>query len=131
LEEIVGSVGIALDRLASVRDRFARSYATMLDAVRGAGLPTAIATIYSGAAPAAEFQERAAIALTVLNDCITREASARGLPILDLRVIFSRFEDYANPIEPSADGGKKLASAIARLVREHDFSAGRCTLFAA
>jgi len=131
LAEEAGSVAVALSKLARVRDRFARTYAKMLDSVCGAGLPTAIATIYAGAAPDVEFQEHAGIALTALNDCITREASSRGLPIVDLRVIFNRSEDYANPIEPSADGGGKLARAIAKLVTEHDFSEGRCALFTA
>jgi len=131
LEEHAGSVAVALGKLARVRDRFARTYTKMLDTVCGVGLPTAFATIYSGDAPDAEFQERADIALTALNDCITREACTRGLPIVDLRVIFDHSEDYANPIEPGAGGGKKLARAIAKLVAEHDFSAGRCALFKA
>jgi hypothetical protein len=29
--------------------------------------------------------------------------------------------DYANPIEPSAQGGRKIARVIARVVRDHDF----------
>ena len=42
--------------------------------------------------------------------------------MLDLRLIFTEPEDYANPIEPSVKGGAKLADAIRRLVMEHDFS---------
>ena len=38
-------------------------------------------------------------------------------------------EDYANPIEPSSVGGEKIARAIARVVAEHDFAAGRTAVY--
>ena len=68
-------------------------------------------------------------ALTVFNDCITREAFARGLPLIDLRLLCDQKEDYANPIEPSVRGGEKIAAAIARLVAEHDFSRRHSEVF--
>jgi hypothetical protein len=37
-------------------------------------------------------------------------------PVIDLRLIFDADEDYANPIEPSAKGGAKIATAILSLV---------------
>ena len=55
---------------------------------------------------------------------------ARGLPLVDLRLICDRDEDYANPIEPSARGGDKIAAAVARLVAEHDFARRRSEVFA-
>jgi hypothetical protein len=69
-------------------------------------------------------------ALTALNDAITREAARRGLPLIDLRVIFDSPADYANPIEPSAKGGAKFAAAIAAVVQEHDFAKRRSEIFA-
>lgn len=36
--------------------------------------------------------------------------------VLELREIFVRPEDYANPIEPSHIGGEKLAKAIQKWV---------------
>jgi hypothetical protein len=53
--------------------------------------------------------------LSLFNDAITRAAFSRGLPLIDLRLMFSDPGDYANPIEPSARGGDKLARAIAAL----------------
>jgi hypothetical protein len=67
--------------------------------------------------------------LSVFNAVILREAFARGLPVLDLRLICDRVEDYANPIEPSAKGGAKIAAAIARTFREHEFAKGRTEVF--
>ena len=53
---------------------------------------------------------------------ITREAVRRGLPVIDLRVLFNDPRDYANPIEPSAVGGAKIARLIRSVVRDHDFN---------
>ncbi len=49
-------------------------------------------------------------------------SSSDAIPVLDLRLIFSRSEDYANPTEPSVMVGAKLADAICRLILEHDSS---------
>jgi hypothetical protein len=66
--------------------------------------------------------------LALFNDVITREAFARGLPLIDLRLVFSEGADFANPIEPSVQGGGKIAAAIMRLVLEHDFRGGRSAI---
>jgi GDSL-like Lipase/Acylhydrolase family len=115
LEQRAGSVAEAVGRLADIRERFWRDYRAMLDGVVAAGRPAAVCTIYDGRLP--EPRGRLAVtALCVINDCITREAFARGLPLLDLRLICSEDADYANPIEPSTRGGAKIAAAIAELV---------------
>ncbi len=44
--------------------------------------------------------------LTVFNDVIAREAFARGLLLIDLRLVCDRDEDFANPIELSARRGE-------------------------
>lgn len=131
IEERATSMAAALGRLADVREAFLSSYRAMLDAVVAKSLPTAVCTIYGGADPNPEFRRVAETALALLNDCITREANARGLPVVDLRVIFDRDEDYANPIEPSASGGMKFAAAMAALIKEHGFESGRSCSFVA
>ena len=60
---------------------------------------------------------------------ILRAAFAQGLPVIDLRLVCNEDADYANPIEPSAHGGEKIATVIARLVAEHDFSCSRSEVF--
>jgi hypothetical protein len=121
LEEPATSVADALAQLRSIRDRFRADYEAMLDAVLRPKLPTALCTIYEAQLPDIELRELAAVALTVLNDVITRNAVARRLPLIDLRVIFSRSSDYANAIEPSGQGGRKIAAAIVELLQRHDF----------
>jgi hypothetical protein len=108
-------VGEAVMMLADAQERFARSYADMLDGVLAVELPTALCTIYD-TPPSAPNQRIIRTALSVFNDIITRAAFANGLPLIDLRLICSEEEDYANPIEPSAKGGDKIAAAIASLI---------------
>jgi len=116
LNESAHSVAEALGRLAEARSRFARSYEEMVEAVLALGIPTAVCTIYDANYP--EPQQRLVVsALSLFNDVITRVAFARGLHVVDLRLICDEPADYANPIEPSQRGGEKIASAIAELVR--------------
>jgi hypothetical protein len=130
LDESARSMADALDRLAFIRDQFAQDYGAMLDGVLGRGLPTAVCTIYDPRFPDPRRRRLAATGLTVFNDCITREAFARGLPLIDLRLICDRDEDFANPIEPSVRGGAKIAASIAALTAEHDFARHRSEVFA-
>ncbi len=130
LEDRSNSIGDALQRLAMIGDGFDRDYAAMLAAVLRLERPTALCTIYDPRFPDPRMQRLSVAALTLFNDAITRQAFARGLPLLDLRLICDRDEDYANPIEPSAKGGEKIAAAIVTLLTAHDFSQTRTQVFA-
>ena len=118
-----------LDRLAGLADDFEVDYRAMLRHVLAPGIPTALCTVYNGSLPDAAMQRRAAAAMAVFDDRILRIALEKGLPVIELRVVCSRPEDYANPIEPSSVGGEKIARAIARLVAEHDFASGRTAIY--
>jgi hypothetical protein len=67
--------------------------------------------------------------LNIFNDCILREAITHGLPVLDLRLICTEAEDYANEIEPGVPGGRKIAAGILNLVQNHDFSGKRTVVY--
>ena len=58
----------------------------------------------------------ARVALMTFNDVILRAAFEHGVDVIDLRLICTQDEDYANPIEPSGSGGLKIAKAIAHAV---------------
>jgi len=51
------------------------------------------------------------IALSIFNVCILREAITNGLLVIDLRLICTEPEDYANEIESGVGGGRKIAAA--------------------
>jgi len=129
LEERAASTAEVLDRLAEVARQFAEDYQEMLRAVSRAGLPFGVCTIYYPRFTDPTAQRLAVTALSVFNDVIIREAFAAGLPLLDLRLVCDEDADYANPIEPSAAGGGKIARAVVRLVSEHDFRRGRTEVF--
>jgi len=135
--DALGHIGVleeaasqALDRLAAVGTGFAHNYRTVLDGVLARGLPAAICTIYEPRFPDPRLQRLAVTALNLFNDPIIREAARRGLPLLDLRLICNDDRDLANPIEPSVQGGAKIAGVIARVVTGHDFGARRCVVYA-
>ena len=108
----VATVGEALSVMAGAVDEFERDYRLAVAAVLRTGLPTVLCTIYNGNFPDVEFQGRATTAAALLNDAILRAARERSLPVIDMRLVCSRADDFANPIEPSSVGGEKIARAI-------------------
>jgi len=129
LEEGARSAAEVLMRLAEVAEGFESDYRSMLDALCSKGKPAALCTIYYPRMEDARAQRLAVAALATFNDVITRAAFEAGLPLVDLRLVCDEDSDYANPIEPSAAGGAKIAAAILRLVSEHDFGKRRTEVF--
>ncbi|HLK92144.1 MAG TPA: SGNH/GDSL hydrolase family protein [Polyangia bacterium] len=111
----VRSTAEALLQLGERLARFERSYRAAIAAAVALGRDTTICTIYNGNIPAPEAAV-VRVALMTFNDVILRVAFERGLRIIDLRLICTEPSDYANPIEPSGPGGRKIAWAIARAV---------------
>lgn len=127
--EAARSVGEGLARLAEAREQFQQDYGAMLGAALAKGLPLALCTIYDPRFPDPQRQRLGLTGLALFNDVITRAAFARSLPLLDLRLICDEDADFANPIEPSGQGGGKIAAAIRQLLSEHDFGRRRSEVF--
>lgn len=125
------SVSAAVDMLSGVRARFAERFDAMLDELRRLDLPTAICTIYDARFPDPDQRRIASTALAVLNDVIMREAATRGLPLIDLRVLLNEDADFANAIEPSGQGSRKLGRTVIEVIENHDFSIRRSCMFGA
>ena len=111
LGEGVRSVGEGGALLEQAQRHFAADYRAMLEGVLAFGVPTAVCTIYD-TPPSASNHRIIRAALALFNDEISRAAFARGLPLIDLRRICNEEGEYANPIEPSVQGGEKMAQAI-------------------
>jgi lysophospholipase L1-like esterase len=122
------STAEALLGLAEIAAGFERRYHDMLAEVLAYKLPTATCTVYYPRFPDPDLQKLAVTALTVFNDCIIRAAFAHGIPLLDLRLVCTEDGDYADPIEPSAQGGEKIAGAIVEML-ERGFTGGRAEVF--
>jgi lysophospholipase L1-like esterase len=123
------SVLEAVELLASWQAAFRRDYRRMLHVVLSRKKPVALATIYDGV-PGLAAGLKAALA--PFNDVIVREAGQHGLPVLDLRLACNEPGDYAraSPIEPSEQGGRKIAATIAEWITA-DMAAARTVLYGA
>jgi hypothetical protein len=109
----VASSGAALTTFADRLAAFERAYAGAIDLVLQRQLPTTVCTIYNGALDPSQAR-LARVGLRLFNDVILQVAFARRVNIIELRAVCTEREDYANPIEPSDRGGRKIAEAIAR-----------------
>jgi hypothetical protein len=116
LETSVESTTEALELFHDRIRSFEASYRQAVERVLRLRLPTALCTIYNGNLPDPQQARVARVALMMFNDVIFRTAFEHGLPVLDLRLVCSEPEDYANPIEPSGRGGAKIAQAIAQMM---------------
>jgi GDSL-like lipase/acylhydrolase family protein len=130
LDEKASSVAEVLDKLGKIRAEFKADYRATLDHLLAVKLPAAVCTIYEARYQNPDTHRIAATGLSVFNDIITREAFGRGLPLIDLRLIVTKDDDYANDVEPSSKGGAKIARAIADLVTTDDFKQVRSVVFA-
>lgn len=101
-----------LARLADAAAAFGPRYEAVLEQVHRRGLPLLACTVYEGNL-GGSMQKRAMGAIAAFNDRIQRAALRLGVPVLELRELTREPEDYANPIEPSVQGGEKIAGAVA------------------
>ena len=107
----VRSTAEALSLFAERVAAFERAYRVAMQRIATLSRPTTLCTIYNGNLEASR-ATIARVALTTFNDAILRVAFEHAFPVIDLRAICARPEDYANPIEPSGTGGRKIAAAI-------------------
>jgi hypothetical protein len=108
----VSSTAEALALFGDRSHRFEEAYRVAIDSALALGRDTTVCTIYNGNLESRE-APLARVALMTFNDVILRVAFERGLRVIDLRLVCTAAEDYANPIEPSGRGGRKIADAIA------------------
>ena len=143
--EPVNTIGEALDSFDARVQEFQRDYIKMLTNVVKYGLKTTLCTIYNPCfdhdemdrinymfplnANLNKLQRRCDTALPLFNNIIYQEAFNFGIPVMDLRLIFSDREDYANPIEPSVVGGLKMAKIIKEISNNHDFSSKNSVVY--
>lgn len=123
------TVGEGLFKVAQAATAFESRHARLLDAALERGLPLAVCTVYNPRFSDVLQQTVGVAGLCLWNDAIIRNASSRGLPILDLRAVCTENEDYSNDIEPSSAGALKIARAMEQILENHDFSARQTTIY--
>ena len=143
--EAVSNIGEAFDSFNERMEDFEKEYIKMLNNVNKHRLKTTLCTIYNPFFEHSELdriiymlpsnsnikklQKRAITALPIFNNIIFQEAFNFGSAVMDLRLIFNDKADYANPIEPSAIGGMKMASIIKEISDNHDFSVNNSMVY--
>jgi len=108
------STADALRLFGDTVDRFEAAYRSAVQPLIDRGLPLTTCTIYNGAFEDPDHAARARVALMLFNDVILRVAFEHHASVIDLRLVCGEKADYANPIEPSGQGGMKIAQAITR-----------------
>ena len=102
----------AVCKLAPIKKR----YRTIVEKLSQQNSKLLLCTVYEGNLSDDLFFRDIAFAsqamVSMLNDVIYSTAATFKVDVLELRNIFTTPEDYANPIEPSHIGGKKLAKSI-------------------
>ena len=115
----VSSTADALALFGDRADRFEEAYRAAIAGALRLNRDTTVCTIYNGNFDVKE-APLARVALMVFNDVILRVAIEHRLRAIDLRLVCTEAADYANPIEPSRRGGRKIAQAILRSVGAAD-----------
>ena len=128
LQEPAVSVAGVLERFAAIRENFRSDYRQMLQTVLQRTKPIAVCTVYD-AVPGLD--RMSVTALSLFNDIILKEAFDAAIPVIDLRMVCDKPSDYStiSPIEPSADGGAKIVSAMVDLLENHDFQVRRSVIY--
>lgn len=104
----------AFRALADIVEIFEEGYRRMLATALKAGLPTVVCTIYNGWFEDRDYQRRASAAVGALDDAIFRAATEHRLTVIDLRRVCHRAADFTHQVEPSEQGGAKIAEVIVR-----------------
>lgn len=123
------SMADALNQLADIADQFTARYQAMLVNLLRPGLPLVLCTVYNPAEPDPQLRRLIETVLPLFDDIIIRQGVRNGLPVIDLRLVCTEPSDFANPIEPSAAGGYKIAKTIGRVLTTHDFAARHATVY--
>ncbi len=128
LEQSASSVAEVVGKLSEAQAELRAGHFAMAAALSRTSLPVAICTIYD-----ANYEQPkgalVATAMSIFNDVITRSVHLQGLDLLDLRLVCQAPEDFANPIEPSASGGAKIARLIAKWANAVDLRGTETRVF--
>ena len=142
--EPVANVGEALIYLNTMRNQFETQYREMLQHALSQQLPLTVCSIYyprfhsqnlervfpdGNGVNGETLQKMAMVALANFNDVIFRQAFQLKVPLIDLRVLCDEEEDFANPIEPSAVGGQKIARAIVDMLDSSEGSERKSVVY--
>ncbi|MFT6207061.1 MAG: hypothetical protein ACJA0T_000965 [Colwellia sp.] len=105
----------AMTLFAKILKGFRSDYKNMLKVAKKRTNNVTVCTIYN---QVPGIDEATKTALALFNEVILEEAFIHDVAVIDLRILCDEHDDYApiSPIEPSGQGGDKIATSI------HDLS---------
>lgn len=114
-----GDIRDALAKMMVSLAGFQNEYRELIESLLQRHLPLRVCTIYDSIP---NLDDTGRCGLAVINDIITRTAFEFGLDLIDLRLLCDEASDYAevSPIEPSHDGGRKIAGCILHSLESSD-----------
>jgi hypothetical protein len=123
------SIMQSLKVLAGIQMKFEQDYVAILNLALMSELPLLCCTIYD---QVPGLTQELRTALSLFNDVISRECARIHIPVLDLRSVCTEASDYSviSPIEPSKNGGGKIASRIVSIVTGEAFESKQCRIYA-
>lgn len=117
LDQRVSNSGEVLQQLVLIGEEFAERYEAVARAVAERADRLILCTIYEVQLQPARYARLARVPLAVLNDRIVRIGATLGADVLETRSVCTDPRDFVLEIEPSAEGARKIAEAIAALLR--------------
>lgn len=105
-----------IGELLAIVEAFGAQYDAVLDSLRPVVRRLVLCTIYDVPLEPPELARLARVPIALLDDRIVRAGAARGLEVIDLRAVCTEAADFTLEIEPSAQGARKIAQAIAAVV---------------
>eukprot|EP01063_Lacrimia_lanifica_P040076 TRINITY_DN8971_c0_g1_i2.p1 TRINITY_DN8971_c0_g1~~TRINITY_DN8971_c0_g1_i2.p1 ORF type:complete len:262 (+),score=69.02 TRINITY_DN8971_c0_g1_i2:40-825(+) len=124
----VANAGEAYDRMHHFVQEWEAAYAAAVEVwvALARGRPVVLCSCYDPCFGAFNVttvsQGQANMMMALLADVVLRVASRHRLPVVDLRRVSTQVADFANPIEPSVAGGRKIAAAVLDALATHPVS---------
>ena len=112
----VSSTKEALSLFGDRANVFESRYRGTVEAITKRVPFVAVCTVYDPRLPGVE-GSTTRVGLAIFNDVISRVAFANRIPLIDLRQLVVEPADFANELEPSSEGARKIATAIYQVVR--------------
>ena len=97
----------------------ARKHRRMMESIKSIGCNVACCTVYSPNFKNAFLTGLSLCSLGLHNSRIRRIAEDLDMPVLDLASLCQSSDDFANPLELSTIGGRKVVSKVVQFVKEY------------
>lgn len=128
LEKHCNNAAEYMDKLISAGHEYTKTFHSLLLDATSQVKNVMVCTLHKSAPGMMHYEF---IARSLLNEIILREAFEFDLPVMDLRLMLNEEIDYCQnfPHEISEYGGRKIVLAIAKIMKQHDFTVKHSSVY--